>query len=113
MVRVRTPGGAPRRARVASSSRSRPLHPQKEVGCRCVLSVERLEGRTLLATFVVIDAGDAGPGTLRQAILDANTLTGADTINFNIPGTDSVRTIRPLSALPEVTGQTTIDRRSQ
>ena len=58
---------------------------------------EGLERRTLLATLVVNDAGDSGPGTLRQAILDANTLTGPDTITFNIPGGGSVRTIRPLA----------------
>ena len=60
--------------------------------------VEGLEGRSLLATFTVTLAADSGPGTLRQAILDANASPGADAIAFNI-GT-GVQAIRPLSALP-------------
>lgn len=53
------------------------------------LTLERLEGRNLLATFVVTGLGDGvvvasgdAPGTFRQAIFDANTLPGADTITF-------------------------------
>ena len=39
------------------------------------------------ATFTVTNTNDAGPGSLRQAILDANASTGTrDTIAFNIPG---------------------------
>ena len=67
---------------------------------------QRLESRTLLATFVVTDPGDAEPGTLRQAILGANASAEADTITFEL-GAGPVQTIRPLSALPEVTGRTT------
>ncbi|HEX7773202.1 MAG TPA: hypothetical protein VF435_12325 [Pyrinomonadaceae bacterium] len=37
-------------------------------------------------TFVVTNANDSGPGSLRQAILDANANPGADVINFNITG---------------------------
>ena len=37
-------------------------------------------------TYVVINTNDAGPGSLRQAILDANARNGPDTIAFNIPG---------------------------
>jgi hypothetical protein len=76
-------------------------------------SVERLEERTLLANFVVTDPADSGPGTLRQAILNADADAGADVIAFNLPGEGPVRTIRPLSALPEVTGLITIDGRTQ
>jgi len=54
--------------------------------------------------FTVTSTADAGPGTLRQAILDANALTGGLACNghqivFAIPG-DGVHTIQPLSALP-------------
>lgn len=69
--------------------------------------------------YVVNTTDDSGPGTLRQAILDANAHTGADTIIFNIPIIDSnyangVWTIRPLSGLPDVTDDsTTIDGTSQ
>ncbi len=37
------------------------------------------------ATFTVTDTGDSGPGTLRQAIADANAAAGLDTIVFAIP----------------------------
>jgi len=93
-------------------SRARRAHPARLVR----IPAERLEDRTLLATFVVTDPADSGPGTLRQAILDANSnvaSTAADVIAFNLPGDGPVRTIRPLSALPEVTGLVTIDGRTQ
>jgi hypothetical protein len=57
------------------------------------------------ATFTVINTNDSGPGSLRQAILDANATPGADTIAFNIPGA-GVRTISPLSSLPALTDDT-------
>ena len=48
-----------------------------------------LTSSTLYSTiYTVTNVGDGGPGTLRQAILDANTLTPAalDTIEFTIGG---------------------------
>ncbi len=62
----------------------------------------------MLATFTVTGTGDSGPGTFRQAILDANSTSGPDTIAFNIAGT-GVRTIAPTSALPDITDPVTID----
>jgi hypothetical protein len=38
-------------------------------------------------TFTVTSKNDSGPGSLRQAILDANANPGADTITFSITGT--------------------------
>jgi hypothetical protein len=35
------------------------------------------------ATFPVTNTNDSGAGSLRQAILDANAMAGADTINFD------------------------------
>ena len=35
------------------------------------------------ATFVVTNANDSGPGSLRQAVLDANAAPSADTIVFD------------------------------
>ena len=62
------------------------------------------------ATFVVSNTNDAGSGSLRQAIIDANTALGADDIVFRIGTTGSgPHTISPLSDYPPVTGQTTID----
>ena len=63
-------------------------------------------------TYTVTSTGDSGPGTLRQAILDANAHPGADTIEFNIAGS-GVHTISPASALPAITDPVTIDGYSQ
>ena len=45
--------------------------------------------RLLAATFTVTSNADSGPGTLRQALLDAaaNGTTPTDFIYFNLPGT--------------------------
>ncbi len=64
-----------------------------------------------MATFLVDTVADAGPGSLRQAILDANAAPGADDVDFEI-GT-GLQTIRPLSALPTVTGSLAIDGATQ
>ena len=47
---------------------------------------EGLETRTLLATFNVTNVNDAGPGSLRQAVTQANAANGADTILVSAPG---------------------------
>lgn len=39
------------------------------------------------AAFTVTNLDDSGPGSLRQAILDANANPGADTIGFSVSGT--------------------------
>ncbi|HEX8148633.1 MAG TPA: Calx-beta domain-containing protein [Pyrinomonadaceae bacterium] len=61
-----------------------------------------------LAAFVVTNTNDAGAGSLRQAILDANSNPGTDSISFNIPGA-GVHTIKPLSPLPVIDGTVNID----
>src|SRR5688572_30184790 len=59
-------------------------------------------------TYTVTTAADNGdnimptPGSLRQAILDANANPGTDTILFSIPGAGP-HTIALLSALPDIT----------
>jgi hypothetical protein len=40
------------------------------------------------ATFTVTNTGDNGPGSLHQAITDANSNPGPDNIVFNIPPSD-------------------------
>jgi hypothetical protein len=56
-----------------------------------------LETRALLATFTVSSPLDSGPGTLRQAVLDAEAAAGADTIDFDLPtGTTIALTSGPL-----------------
>jgi CSLREA domain-containing protein len=71
-------------------------------------------------TFTVNNTFDPGGGTcdpndgctLREAIEAANETPGADTINFDIPGS-GVRSIVPDSKLPEISQAVTIDGYSQ
>ena len=70
------------------------------------------------ATFTVTNTNDAGAGSLRQAIADANVAAGLDTIAFNVTGAGcagnpAVCTIAPLSALPAVTSPVIIDGYTQ
>src|SRR6185503_20971606 len=48
--------------------------------------------------YVVTNANDAGPGSLRQAILDANAHAGVDEIDFNLPPSTSTFGIQANSA---------------
>jgi uncharacterized repeat protein (TIGR01451 family) len=66
------------------------------------------------ATFTVTSVNDSGPGTLRQAILDANALgAGPHTIAFNIAPAGP-HTIAPATPLPAVTAaQTLLDATTQ
>ena len=67
---------------------------------------------TTSLTFTVTNTNDSGPGTLRQAILDAEANPGADSITFNIPGSGP-HTISPTSALPTITQTVAIDATTQ
>ena len=62
-------------------------------------------------TFVVTNVNDSGPGSLRQAILDANANPGSDSINFNISGPSL--TIQPVLGLPDITDPVVIDGSTQ
>jgi hypothetical protein len=72
-------------------------------------------------TFTVTNTGDAGAGSLRQQILDANANSGEDTIVFNIPVSDpgynitgnGEYTIQPDSALPAVSDTLVMDGTTQ
>jgi hypothetical protein len=64
-----------------------------------------------LATFMVTTTLDVGPGSLRQAIINANANTGPDTIQFAIGS--GLKTIQPLSALPTITDAVVIDATTQ
>jgi hypothetical protein len=68
---------------------------------------ETLESRQLLATFTVLNTNDAGAGSLRQAIVDANALAGADLIEFADEAVGVITLVSPLS----VTGNLTITGR--
>jgi len=53
------------------------------------------------ATFTVTTTADSGPGSLRQAITDANATVPGDTIVFNIPGAPPFK-ITPAFSLPSI-----------
>jgi len=74
-------------------------------------SLELMERRELLAAFLVTTTADAGAGSLRQAILDSNTSTGPNVIQFGIG--NGPQTIVPASPLPTITNPVTIDATSQ
>ena len=63
-------------------------------------------------SFVVTTDADAGQGSLRQAILDANANPGSDDITFAIPGAGS-QIITLLSPLPAIAEQASIDASTQ
>lgn len=65
-----------------------------------------------LATFVVTNTADSGPGSLRQAILEANATPEVETLAFNIPGTGP-HSIALQSDLPEIVSPLHIDGTSQ
>src|SRR5262249_1079696 len=91
------PPWAPRAPRLAPAGRRPPSRP---------LSLEPLEGRVVPATIPVTSLADAGPGTLRAAIMRANLDPAPDTITF----APSVRgAIALLRALPDLSTDMEID----
>ncbi len=63
--------------------------------------------------FVVTTPADSGPGSLRQAILDSNSVTGGTrTIGFAIPG-QGIQVIALASSLPTISDEVLIDGWSQ
>lgn len=62
--------------------------------------------------FTVTNRNNTGAGSLRQAIMDANALPGADTIAFNIPVPAPFR-ISPTTPLPDITEPVLIDGTTQ
>jgi hypothetical protein len=66
----------------------------------------------VLSTFTVTNTNDSGPGSLRQAILDANGNVGVRTIGFAVSGSGA-QNILLQSALPAITGTTIVDGTTQ
>ena len=64
------------------------------------------------ASLQVTNTNDAGPGSLRQAITDANLDPDPDTIQFDIAGVGPHR-IMPSNALPIIVHSTITDGYSQ
>jgi Big-like domain-containing protein len=63
------------------------------------------------ATYIVTNTNDSGPGSFRQAMLDANSNSGSDLITFNV-GVGPI-TITPLAPLPTISDPVTIDGTTQ
>ena len=82
---------------------------------QCLLLLTLLLGCQLTAraatTFTVTNTNDSGPGSLRQAILDANANSGSDVISFNIGS--GLKTITPSSQLPTISDPVLIDGTTQ
>ncbi|MCK4643954.1 hypothetical protein KAU32_10030 [bacterium] len=79
---------------------------KKRVKFSFMLTLILFSATVFAATITVANVNDTGAGSLRQAITDANSNTGADTIIFSISGT-----IQPASVLPtlnDTTGGTII-----
>ena len=83
------------------------------------LNFELCEDRVLLAIPILVttpldngDNSDPTAGSLRQAILTANSTPGQDTIDFNIPGPGPF-IIQPPTALPTITDQVNLDGTSE
>ncbi len=61
-------------------------------------SLEILESRIAPAVFTVTSAAEDGPGSLRQAVLDANANASPDLILFHLPaGVDTIRLTSQIS----------------
>jgi hypothetical protein len=92
--------------------------PQRE----CLLGHGRLLGilgifglafiRASGADFEVVSTNDSGAGSLREAIVSANTNPGPDRVVFNIPGSE-LQVIRLATALPDITDALEIDGHTQ
>ena len=66
----------------------------------------------VLALFTVTNTNDSGAGSLRQAITEANTIAGADSVVFNIE-TGGVKSISLLTPLPAITDTINLDGTTQ
>ncbi len=84
--------------------RPRPSVRSRE-GLRSWLRLESLEDRSVPSVYTVSNILDAGPGSLRQAVLDANAHAGADEIRFKHTAEGTITLLSQLS----VTGDLTVN----
>src|SRR5688572_11032159 len=84
------------------------------LGSVSMFALLAMHAGTHAATFAVTNTADSGPGSLRQAILDANAHAGVapaepNTIAFAIPGDGPFTIDTPSPRLPNLRGRLTID----
>jgi nitrous oxidase accessory protein NosD len=84
----------------ARQSPRRPAHRR--------LRLEPLEDRTVPSTFTVTTTADSGPGSLRQAVLDANAAPGADAITFDPVPFATAQTVQLTGGQLTITDPVTI-----
>ncbi|MDQ4129271.1 MAG: Ig-like domain-containing protein [Actinomycetota bacterium] len=94
-----------------------PVFRRSRIGFKVVVTLALLcafsflgAGTARAADIAVTKIADSGPGSLRQAILDANATEEADRITF---GLGAAKTIAPTSALPQITSPLTLDGTTQ
>lgn len=88
---------------------------------RFMLPLMLLSQAVAATNFVVTNTNDSGPGSLRQAITDANSGAGSDLITFSIPASDpgynaarGAWILTPATSYPYFTGSNiTVDGHSQ
>lgn len=93
----------------------RPAHSRKPLAT-WQLCLEALEDRLTPApmTFTVLNTNNEGPGSLRQAIIDANTNPDPDLIQFDIGnGPQTINLTAPLPAVVAAGGPVVIDATTQ
>src|SRR5262249_58818942 len=95
--------------RIVRQVRGIPVHRRLPLASSLIIAlVSGVSSLALANTFNVTSAADAGPGTLRDAITQANDETnnpGPDTIEFAIPGTGvpNIALASPLAVTSIVT----------
>jgi hypothetical protein len=77
------------------------------LGLSLLIIAAGLKRSKAFTTFTVMNTADGGPGSLRQAILDANANPGADTIDFQAGLTGTITLTSGL--LPTISEELTIN----
>ncbi|NBC17102.1 MAG: T9SS type A sorting domain-containing protein [Bacteroidetes bacterium] len=122
---VPTPGlSAPDEMIVSINAGLKPSEiPPAQTGAVMLIDDLAIETEEEIPPCTVTSTGDSGPGSLRQALLDASAgqctdADAPDVIRFDLPGDaddsgDGPHTIRPLTPLPEVPERVEVDGLTQ
>lgn len=89
------------------------INAMRNAALFCTIAVCTAASVASGANFTVINTNSSGPGSLYQAITDANSTPGADRILFNIPGSGVHRIDLSHYPLPNISESLGIDGYSQ